>query len=45
MQWPGQEALTCEVTNDVIAEARCSRTLCSPPATQIRSMGGDFDTG
>jgi hypothetical protein len=45
MQWPGQEALTREVTKDVITEARVGRALCSPPATEIRSMIGDFDTG
>jgi hypothetical protein len=45
MQWPGQEALTREVTKDVITEARFGRPLCSPPATEIRSMAADFDTG
>ncbi|MGB6882622.1 MAG: hypothetical protein WA621_07435 [Candidatus Acidiferrum sp.] len=44
LQQPGQEALTREVTMDVIAESRFGRTLCSPPATEIRSMGADFDT-
>ena len=44
MQRPGQEALTREVTKDVIAEARFGRPLCSPPATEIRSVTGDFDT-
>ena len=45
MQRTGQEALTREVTKDVIAEARFGRPLCSPPATEIRSVTGDFDTG
>ena len=44
MQWPGQEALTREVTKDVITEARSGRPPCSPPATEITSMGADFDT-
>ena len=43
MQCPGQKALTREVTMDVIVEARFSRPLCSPPATEIRSVAGDFD--
>jgi len=45
MQCPGQEALTREVTKDVIAEARCGRPLCSPPAAQIRSMAAGLNTG
>ena len=45
MQWLGQEALTREVTKDVIAEARFGGPMRSPPATEIRSMTGDFDTG
>ena len=45
MQGPGQEALTGEVTKEVIAEARFGGPLCSPPATEIRSVTGDFDTG
>jgi len=45
MQRPGQEALTREVTKDVIVEARFGMPLCSPPATEIRSVAGDFDTG
>ena len=45
MQQPGQEALTREVTKDVITEARFGRPLCSPPATEIRLVTGDFDTG
>jgi hypothetical protein len=44
MQRSGQEALTREVTEDVIAEARFGRPLCSPPATEIRSVTGDVDT-
>jgi hypothetical protein len=42
MQRPGQEALTREVTKDVIAEAWFGRPLCSPPATEIRSVTGDL---
>jgi hypothetical protein len=45
MQRPGQEALAREVTKDVIAKARLGRPLCSPPATEIRSVAGDFDMG
>ena len=45
MQWLGQEALAREVTKDVITEARFGRALCSPPATEIRSMAADIDTG
>jgi hypothetical protein len=45
MQWPRQEALTREVTKDVVAEARLGRPLCSQPATEIRSVAADFDTG
>ena len=45
MQGPGQEALTGEVTKEVIAEARFGGPLCTPPATEIRSVTGDFDTG
>ena len=44
MQRPAQEALTREVTKDVIAEACFGRPLSSPPATEIRSVTGDFDT-
>ncbi len=43
MQRPGQEALTREVTKDVIAEERFGRPLCRPPATEIRSVTGDVD--
>ena len=43
MQGTGQEALTREVTKDVIAEARFGRPPCSTPATEIRSMAADFD--
>ncbi len=45
MQGPGQEALTRKVTKDVITEARLGRPLCSPPATEIRTMAADFDAG
>jgi hypothetical protein len=45
MQRLGQEALAREVTKDVIAEARLGRPLCSPPAAEIRSVIGEFDTG
>jgi hypothetical protein len=45
MQRPRQEAFTREVAKDVIAEARFGRPLCSPPATEIRSVSGDFDPG
>jgi hypothetical protein len=45
MQRPGQEALTREVTKDVIAEARFGRPLCSPPATEIRSVAGELRYG
>jgi len=44
MQWFGQQALTCEVTKDVITEARFGRPLCNPPAAEVRSMAADFDT-
>jgi hypothetical protein len=43
MQRPGQEALTGEVTEDVIAEARFGTPLCRTPATEIRSVTSDFD--
>jgi hypothetical protein len=43
VQRPGQEALTREVTMDVIAQMRSGRALCNPPATEIRSVAGDFD--
>ena len=45
MQRSRQEALTREVAKDVIAETRFSGPLCRPPATEIRSVTGDFDTG
>lgn len=45
MQRPGQEALTREVTKDVIAESRFGRPLYSLPAAEIGSVTGDFDTG
>jgi len=45
VQRPGQEALAREVTKDVIAQARFGKPLCSPPATEIRSVIGDFETG
>jgi len=45
VQWPGQEALSREVTMDVITEARRGRPLCSPPATEIRSVAADLDPG
>ncbi len=43
MQRRRQEALTREVTHDIIAQARFGRPVCSPPATEIRSVSGDFD--
>ena len=45
MQRPGQEALAREVTQDVIAEARCGRPLRSAPAAEIGCMAADLDTG
>ena len=45
MQRTGQEALTREITKNVISEARFGRLLCSTPAAQIRPVSGDFDTG
>src|SRR5579872_1819398 len=45
LQWPGQEAITREVTQDVITERRVRRPLCRPPAAEIRSMAADVDTG
>ena len=45
MQWRRQEAITRQITKNVIAESRLGRTLRSPPAAQIRSMAADFDTG
>ena len=44
LQRVGQEALTGEVTKDVIAVARFGRPLGSPPAAEVRSVSGDFDT-
>ena len=45
MQRPGQEAFTGEVTKNIITEARFGRAMGSPPATEIRLVTGDFDTG
>lgn len=45
MQRPGQEALTREVANDAIAQARFGRPLCSAPVAQIRPVTGEFDSG
>jgi len=45
MQRPGQEALTREVTKDVIAEARFGGPVRSLPAAEIGSVPGDFNRG
>lgn len=45
MQRPGQKALAREIAKDIIAEAGFGRPLCSAPATEIRLVTGDFDTG